>query len=308
MAPGDWKRLDLGLLIPLSALLTERSVTKAADRLSIGQSSMSEILAKLRRHFDDQLLVRDGRTFQRTPLAESLLEPLEDLLVSAREVLNWGQSFDPATARRSFTVMASDYAATTLLLPALRTLTADAPRVQVRVEDLRTDIVDPLRNGQIDLLLWPLQLKIPDLAKFPRAPLFTDEFVTVADRDNHAVTGPLTAAELVRRPTVKINPIVAQLQPLPDFWLEEQVLPARAALTVGSFTLALHAVSGSELITTTQRRLFERLGPTLGLREIPMAMEAPKLTLAMFWHPRNTTAPAHRWLRERLTQTAGQLR
>lgn len=307
MATADWKKLDLGLLIPLNALLTERSVTKAADRLSIGQSSMSEILAKLRRHFDDPLLVRDGRTFKRTPLADSLAQPLEDLLVSAREVFNWGRSFDPATGQRCFTVMASDYATTTLILPAMRMLPTEAPRLQVRVEDLRMDIVDPLRSGHTDLLLWPLQLKIPDLRNFPRAPLFTDEFVTVADRENHGVTGPLTAEELVRLPTVKVNPIVAQLQPLPDFWLEEQVLPSRAALTVGSFTLALQAVAGSELITTTQRRLFERLGPTLGLREVPMAMEPPKLTLAMFWHPRNTTSPAHRWLRERLTQAAAQL-
>jgi DNA-binding transcriptional LysR family regulator len=76
---------------------------------------------------------------------------------------------------------------------------------------------------------------------------------------------------------------------------------------VESFTLALQAVSGSDLVTLTPRRLFERLGPALGLRQVPLAIDPLPLTMAMFWHPRNMRAPAHQWMRERLAGVAAAL-
>src|SRR4051812_6996308 len=104
----DWGRLDLNLLIPLNALLLERNVTKAAERLVMGQPAMSAVLAKLRRHFNDPLLVREGRALVLTPFAESLLQPVQTALFAAREVLAQGRSFTPATDQRTFTLMASD--------------------------------------------------------------------------------------------------------------------------------------------------------------------------------------------------------
>ncbi|HWO68462.1 MAG TPA: LysR substrate-binding domain-containing protein, partial [Umezawaea sp.] len=89
--------------------------------------------------------------------------------------------------------------------------------------------------------------------------------------------------------------------------LSEQGLSLPSPVTVESFTLALQAVVGSDLVTLTPRRLFEVLGPALGLREVPLAIEAPKLTMAMFWHPRNMLAPAHQWMRERLLAVAAGL-
>jgi DNA-binding transcriptional LysR family regulator len=299
--PSDWIRLDLNLLIPLNALLMERNVTKAAERVSMGQPAMSAVLAKLRRHFNDPLLVRDGRTMVLTPLAESLLQPVQTALVAAREVLTSGrQPFDPATAQRTFTMIACDYTAGTLLLPALRGLTEVAPRVRVNVEPPGAEPVEQLRTGRCDLLFWPLQPQTPELVNFPHAALFTDEFVAVADQDNHAITEPLTAEVLASTPAVQVNEVA-------DVVLAEQGLRQPIVVTVGSYTLALQAVSGSKLITLTQRRLFERMGTALGLREIPLAIEPQKLTMAMFWHPRNMLAPAHQWVRERLQNAATQL-
>ncbi|MEK8173317.1 LysR family transcriptional regulator [Streptomyces sp. M19] len=113
----DHGRLDLNLLIPLNALLLERNVTKAAERLSVAQPSMSATLAKLRRHFDDPLLIREGRALVLTPFAESLLQPVENALIASREVLTSGRSFEPDTDQRTFTVVASDYAASTCSSP-----------------------------------------------------------------------------------------------------------------------------------------------------------------------------------------------
>jgi len=302
----DWGRLDLNLLVPLNALLLERNVTKAADRLVMGQPAMSAVLAKLRRHFNDPLLVRDGRAMALTPFAESLREPVQTALVAAREVLASGRSFTPATDRRAFTFMAGDYASGVLVLPALRGLAVDAPGVRVNVVSLRADLVELLRTGWCDLLFWPLQLQTPELLNFPHVPLFTDEFVAVADRDNTAVVGPLTAEVLAGTRSVQVKGVAGQ-RVVSEVRLSEQGLSLPSPVTVESFTLALQAVVGSDLVTLTPRRLFEVLGPALGLREVPLAIEAPKLTMAMFWHPRNMLAPAHQWMRERLLAVAAGL-
>ncbi|HEX6342573.1 LysR family transcriptional regulator [Umezawaea sp.] len=302
----DWGRLDLNLLIPLNALLLERNVTKAADRLVMGQPAMSAVLAKLRRHFNDPLLVRDGRAMVLTPFAESLLQPVQTALVAAREVLSSGRSFTPATDQRTFTLMASDYVADVLVLPALRGLSADAPGVRVTVVSLRAEMVELLRTGWCDVLFWPLQLQTPELLNFPHATLFGDEFVAVADRDNRAVLGPLTAEDLGSTRAVQVSGVAGQ-RVVSEVRLNEQGVTQPRPLTVDSFTLALQAVAGSDLITLAPRRLVERLGPALGLREVPLAIEPPRLTMAMFWHPRNMLAPAQQWVRERLAEVASRL-
>ncbi len=302
----DWGRLDLNLLIPLNALLLERNVTKAAERLVMGQPAMSAVLAKLRRHFDDPLLVREGRTLVLTPLAESLLQPVQTALVAARAVLSAGRSFDPVTDQRTFTVMASDYVAAVLVLPALRGLAVEAPGVRVNVVSPRPELVELLRSGWCDVLIWPLQLQTPELLNFPHVPLFTDEFTAVVDRDNDAVAEPMTADALVSTRAVQVVGVAGQ-RVVSEVKLSEQGLSVPRPVTVESFTLALQAVAGSDLVTLTPRRLFERLGPAFGLREVPLATEPPRVTMAMFWHPRNMLAPAHQWMRERLSGVAGRM-
>lgn len=99
----------LDLLVPLHALLMERSVTKGAERVEVGQPAMSASLAKLRRLFDDPLLVRHGRRLKPTPLAESLVLQVDELLVDIRALSGPGASFDPSVDHRVFTVVASDY-------------------------------------------------------------------------------------------------------------------------------------------------------------------------------------------------------
>jgi DNA-binding transcriptional LysR family regulator len=299
-------RIDLNLLIPLNALLIEQNVTKAADRISITQPSMSSALAKLRRHFDDPLLVRDGRGFVLTPLAQSLRAPVTALLIAAREVLTAGRSFDPALDHRTFTIAASDYVAAVLIQPALRGLTADAPNVRINVESLPDDVLDGLRNLRYDLLVWPLQLPLPGLLEFPNSTLFADEFVAVVDEDNELVEAPLSAKSLAAMPAVRVvgpgrGKVAAEAK------LEELGLAQQTVVTVESFALALRMVCGTDLVTLTQRRLFEQVAPAYRLREVPLDLDGATLTEAMFWHPRHVRDPAHQWLRTRLITVAAGL-
>lgn len=306
MLAAPLNRIDLNLLIPLNALLIEQNVTKAADRISVTQPSMSSALAKLRRHFDDPLLVRDGRGFVLTPLAQSLRAPVTALLIAAREVLTAGRSFDPALDHRTFTIAASDYAAAVLIQPALRGLTADAPNVRINVEPLPDDVLDGLRSLRYDLLVWPLQLPLPGLLEFPNSTLFTDEFVAVVDEDNELVEVPLSAKSLAAMPAVRVvgpgrGKVAAEAK------LEELGLAQQTAVTVESFALALRMVCGTDLVTLTQRRLFEQVASAYRLREVPLDLPGATLAEAMFWHPRHVRDPAHQWLRTRLITVAAGL-
>lgn len=310
MSAADWSKVDLNLLIPLNALLIERNVTKAADRLSVTQPSMSVSLAKLRRLFDDPLLVREGRGLVLTPFAESLRQPVQALLISTRSVLTSGRAFEPAHRQRTFTIVASDYAASVLLQPVLRELPADAPGVRVKIEPLRADFIELLRTGRCDLVLWPLQLPIAELMTFPHATLFTDEFVAVAAEDNDTLAEPLTAETLAAAPSVQVagvggNDVVTD-KAMAQFVAERQALAAAnsAVATVESFMLALRMVAGTELITLAQRRLFDQLKSVYRLREVPVDTDLPRLTEAMFWHPRDMCSPSNQWLRARLQQVA----
>ncbi|GAA2265485.1 hypothetical protein GCM10010145_42750 [Streptomyces ruber] len=65
-------------------------------------------------------------------------------------------------------------------------------------------------------------------------------------------------------------------------------------------------MSRTDRITLTRRRLFDPLGPALGLREVPLATESPKPALAMFRHPRTERSPERQWPRERLRRVAAE--
>lgn len=107
-------------------------MTRASEQLSLGQPAMSAALARLRRHFDDPLLVRDGRTYRLSTFAESLLEPVRDAMTALVAATDRPTTFDPATDARSFTVATSDYAALVFMRPLLAQLAREAPGVRLR--------------------------------------------------------------------------------------------------------------------------------------------------------------------------------
>src|SRR6201990_3394455 len=93
-------RIDLNLLVHLDALLREKSVTRAASRVGIGQSAMSHNLARLRELFSDELLTRESEGMRVPPRAAPLLEPVQTMLAQVEALVSRDRAFDPATAVR----------------------------------------------------------------------------------------------------------------------------------------------------------------------------------------------------------------
>src|ERR1700753_1546934 len=129
-------RFDMNLLIALDALLREKNVTRAGERIYLSQSTMSGALQRLRDYFGDELLVRVGRELELTPRAQTLVDPVRDILLRVQAALESEPSFDPATAARRFSIVMSDYCFLTFLRPVIKRLQEEAPGITCRVEPL----------------------------------------------------------------------------------------------------------------------------------------------------------------------------
>ena len=103
-----YNRLDLNLLVCLDALIAERSVTRAAERVFLGQSAMSSALGRLRAHFKDEILINAGRSMTLTALGRSLARPVRDILLQVQAVTSLAPTFDPSQSERHISLVASD--------------------------------------------------------------------------------------------------------------------------------------------------------------------------------------------------------
>ena len=101
--------LDLNLLVALRELLRERSVTRAAERMGVTQPAASAALSRLRRHFGDELLVRDRGEYTLTALGAQLAEQADAVCTAAERLFAASADFDPATSEREFTLVMADY-------------------------------------------------------------------------------------------------------------------------------------------------------------------------------------------------------
>src|SRR5882724_1587723 len=144
-------QIDLNLLVALDALLSEESVTRAGERLSLSQPAVSGSLARLRKMLGDDLLVRTGRTMTLTRFAETLREPVRDILRHIEQALVARPAFDPAADSRPFTVYASDYTTMVLIRPLLEALASEAPEVSIYVIPHFESLTSHLVRDGVDL-------------------------------------------------------------------------------------------------------------------------------------------------------------
>jgi DNA-binding transcriptional LysR family regulator len=158
----DIRSLDFNLLKALDALLLERSVTRAAQRLGLTQPAVSGMLARLRGAFDDPLFIRSNHGIVPTARAQALADPLRRIIAEVDGLLA-PQAFDPATST-AFTIAASDYAQQVAVVPWLEKVRAAAPHIRIVVrsmEDAR--LLPAFEAGQVDLALATPDAAPPDL-------------------------------------------------------------------------------------------------------------------------------------------------
>src|SRR5579871_693075 len=169
--------LDLNQLVILDALLKERNVSRAAERVFLSQSAMSSALKRLRESFHDPLLVTVGRKMVPTPLANELTEPVADVLLRIKAIASSRPAFDPATSDRTISLTASDYAFTIFIPEVLRRVKKHAPHMKVRLRPLGYKVQAELEAGEVDFIITSERLVMDG---YPHEPLFVDKFCCMA--------------------------------------------------------------------------------------------------------------------------------
>jgi DNA-binding transcriptional LysR family regulator len=301
----DLRSIDMNLLIDLDALLATRSVTGAARRVNLSQSAMSGSLARLRKLFGDPLLVRNGRTLTTTARAEALADPIREILKQVQGVLAGPETFSPSTSQRTFTISASDYARATLIAPMLRSLTAEAPNVTVDVRPRSDNVQQLLRDDRVDLAIEPRELM--GETTLPNKELFRDRWVCIMDASGRRKSRKkLDLKTFLARPHIVYSIGPELLLNVADRQLELQKLARRVELRIESFLLVPLLVKGTDLVSLVLERS-TRLYPLEGLALVEPPVPVPDITETMYWNPRRTDDPGHRWLRNNVLAAAADL-
>jgi DNA-binding transcriptional LysR family regulator len=296
--------LDLNLLTALDALLQERGVTRAAARMRLSQPALSASLARLRRHYGDELLTRVGNDYRLTPLAAQLKEQARAALSGVERVFSAQPEFDPASSTREFSLLTSDYMLTVLGDRVARLFAAEAPHGRIRFGNNTPERVDRADQGllAVDLIVLPHGF----LADVSHRDLYRDDWVCVVDAGNEAVGEALTMADLESLPWVATyHGPTASTQATRQ--LRMLGVEPRVQVVTESFMAVPGLVAGSGRIAMLQRRLVDLLPSTAGLRVLDPPFEAAPLVEAMWWHPIYDPDPGHRYLRDLLVRAAGDI-
>ncbi len=293
--------LDLNLLTILRALLEEENVTHAGAQVGLSQPAMSIALARLRRHYHDELLVRSGRGYTLTPLARSLLPSVQESVRLVESVLDPSGGFMPGDSDRVFTISLSDYSIMVLIEPLLRSVHEVAPGVGLQLNPIPADMTETDRGlRRSDLLIAPMGYRFQGQSEV----IFRDRFVCIADPANPKLRdGRLSLADLGELPHATATFGHSGLNPA-ERTLDELCVRRHVQVTTVGWLPLPFVVAGTDLVAVVPERLARRVALTAGLAVAEPPFGRVELVEAAWWHPMRSRDPALRWLRGILRQAA----
>ena len=293
------RNLDLHMLECFDLLMRERSVSRAAARMDVSQSSMSEMLARLRERLGDPLLVRTREGMVPTERARSLVPQVREAIEQLRGIVEPAAAFDPAQATERFRITATDYAQLLLMPALLRQLGSEAPGCSVDLVTVNIRMVEhSLEAGDIDLAIAyypdpPLGLR--------RGPLFTDRYVCIVRRGHPAGTRPLTPKEFAALPHVSVSPSgLSYFANVVDSALEAHGLTRHVVVSCPHFLLASHLVSQSDMVLALPHQAAIALAQFFPIQVIEIPLEMKPVDVSMYWHERRHHSRPQQWLRDRV--------
>ncbi len=288
----------------LDTVLAERSVVRAARRLHVTPSAVSNALARLRAALDDPLLIRVGRGVVPTPRAAALAPALARALRDLDQAVH-GEGFDPATTDRQLTLAVADAGQVVKLPSIVAALRVKMPRARLRVLSIDTLFATGgLAGTEIDVAIGAGE-KGPGVHA---QPLFVEHIVLVA-RAGHPKTGRrVSKARLAALQHVEVQVAPGRgSRPLAQSYAELGVA-REIAVVVPTFAAAAAVVAGTDLVASLPDSLLGVLAPRLGLRRVATPLAPIGTNINMLWHERTHQDPALRAFRELIAQVAGDAR
>lgn len=289
----DVRSVNLNLLLAFDALISERSVTRAAKRVGVTQSSMSSSLAQLRAVLEDPLFRRTSHGIEPTARAVAVAGDVRSGLASFQRALS-PPSFDPATAERTFVLATSDFVELVLLPGLLERVAKEAPgvRLELRPWGLH-EVPAELERGEHDLMIGFYDT-VPPRHRAER--LFEDVFTCIV-RQNH----PKVGKKLGLKTWLQLEHVLVSQRPgsptTVDRALAKRGKTRKVGARVSHFLLAPIVVARTDMVAAVSERVADVFAPALSLQRFPPPIPLPSGWVRQAWHERVDADPGHAWLR-----------
>ena len=302
-------KIDLNLLVYLDVLLREKSVTKAAQQLSITQPAMSNGLKRLRELFSDPILVRTSKGMTPTAKAINLQPVIRNVLAKLEATLQPETEFDPQTSQRTFRIMASDYAETTLLAKLLGELRKKSPSVTLDIMTPSDVSFHDVELGKVDLAINRFE-ELPN--SFHQKEIWKDTFSCVVNSD-HPRLDNFNLDSYLAHPHVWVSKTgfgagvgidPTEVQKLG--WVDDELAKFNKKRNISVFTRHYHMAMWSAkeqcLISTVPTKATEIFTQYNDVVILEPPFEIPDFTLKMAWSPLLHHDAGHIWLRRLIVE------
>lgn len=294
-------KINLNLLVALDALLTERNVTRAGDKLFITQSAMSNVLKQLREVFQDDLLVQTGRTMTATRRALELHPQVKEFLIKAETIFN-PKKFDPETSKRLFTLGMEEYAGVVLLPLLYKYLSKNAPGIQLHVKHVPLFQEKEMLNKQEIELFIGLLHKVNEMQGMLHEVLFRERFVCIGAAKNTLLKNKLNLKKYLSAKHLAFHPEEDTTITNVDHVLANLGYKRSIVMRLSRIVPGLYTINNSDIIATVPegiakeaKRLFN-----LNIQDCPVAI--PEAAFVQLWHPWTHLDSGCQWLREVILQ------
>ena len=242
---------DLNLLRVLDALLRERNVSRAAERLALSQPAVSNALGRLRGLLDDPLLVRVGRNMQPTPRALELETPIRAALQQIEQSLSEGVRFDPASSHQHFRIALTDYVELLCMPRLLQELAVEAPHIRIETLHLSPQLpAEALDKAELDLALGRFE-DVP--ARFVRRQWLSETLQLAVRRDHPLLQQAPDLETFLGLRHLWVHG--GQAKGMVDQWLNDQGLQRQIAYTTANYLQAAHIAATTDLLAVLPTRL-----------------------------------------------------
>jgi DNA-binding transcriptional LysR family regulator len=285
--------IDLKLLAVIGELNRTRSVSQAAERLDLSQSTISMSLAKLRKHFNDPLFVRTSTGMEPTPHATELICMLQKAEILLQSALEHHVVFDPLQSDRVFRIQSTDIAQVTLLPKLMQRLKKIAPTVCIHLDRISQDTSKLLESGELDLAVGFI---LPMGAGFCQQRLFKERFICAVRKGHPRIDKTLTVKQFEAEAHLAIS-TSGTGHGIVEKTLEAKKIRRNVGLTVPSFLGIATIIATSDYLAILPEQLGRHLAGPGNIQTFPLPFEMPPYYIMQHWHERYSQDPASRWLR-----------
>ncbi len=294
-------RYDLNLLPIFVALMEERSVTRAAERLGMTQPALSNALSRLRTTFKDQLFIRERYGIQPTSVAVELAPAIAEALARLDDAVLGQQEFDPATAERLLTVAPNGYVELVLVPALVARLRAVAPGITLRLIPFNNDLAETgVVSGTTALVIGRVT-DPPDSLVVQH--LFDEKFACVVRAGHPEINSNITRDQFEQLRHVNVVPPGRMRAGLFQA-LARQQLKREVAISVTNFFAVAEMVAVTDYCATLPGLVCRRLAHDPRLKVLLPPVDLGTFPVEIAWHVRYRHDPAHRWLRSLIGEVA----